>query len=185
MQTTESYPSQVLAALTKIESSLPLLVGESEWLEISKQVNQALVNLRSATDPDQQAILALELIDLLSHYPAADRRLHRAIDDNSKEQLIFTSYLHLQIKPILLEIAIQYDIKLVEVEQVLQQLLESTYISLDDSVTKGVMLSQGGVDGGKLMGLNYLDVDFFNMSVFLSAAIMTGDSIVHNPWLLP
>lgn len=41
------------------------------------------------------------------------------------------------------------------------------------------------MDGAKLIGVNYLDIDFYNMAAFLSGAILTGDGIVHNPWLIP
>lgn len=185
MQTTESYPSQILNAVTKIEPTLPVLVGETSWQQLNTQVNQTLTSLRNTVDPNQQAALALELIDLFSHYPAADRRLHQVLNATSEEQLAFTAYLHTQIKPVLLKFASQEGGTHTEVEQVLTQLLESTSAWRDEDNTREVVLSQGGVGGAKLIGMNYLDIDFYNVGAFLSGAILTGDGIIHNPWLIP
>lgn len=185
MQTTESYPLQVLYALTKIEQDLPALVGEADWQQIGSQVNQTLAKLRDASDPDQQAVLALELIDLLSHYPTADRQLRHVLNANSEEQLAFAAYLQEQVKPALLEIATREGISPVEVEQILAQLLESTTIIQDDSAIKGLSLSQGGIDGGKLTGVNYLDIDLLKLGAFLSGAVLTIVGIIPTPWLFP
>lgn len=185
MQTTESYPSQILAALTKIELQIPALVGKTGWQQISTQVSQTLTSLRNTNDPDQQAAFALELIDLFSRYPAVDQRLRQVLNGNSKEQLAFAAYVHTQIKPTLLEFAAREDATPVEVEQAVAQLLDFTSTTHDEGTTREVLLSQGGVAGGKLIGVNYLDVDFFNIGALISGALLTADGIIHNPWLLP
>lgn len=185
MQTTESYPLQVLAALTKIEQDLPALVGEADWQLIGSQVNQILTTFRGTSNPDQQAVIALELIDMLSPYPAADRRLRQVLNANSDGQLAFVAYLQQQVKPALLEIAAREGISPVEVEQVLAQLLESATITQDDSAIKGLSLSQGGIDGGKLAGVNYLDIDLLKMGAFLSGAVLTIVGVIPTPWLFP
>jgi hypothetical protein len=170
----------ILTAMTRLEPELPYLIGET-WANVQEQVSADLDALRRSQSGQEQELIAERLIDQMSRFQKAQRRLNSEL------------YIQEAVKN-----DIEYDIgnirndlrcddqkfraSLHAMAFGLRWLIDPDDIpSQYDLETRTITLNPGGVSGGKSIKFSNLSLDFGEMSAIASSGLLTGYEIIKDP----
>lgn len=156
-------PKNILAAFNRIKHELPDLVGNDNWQNIDKYVNEKLNLLQSATPSEEEAI-SLDLEKALWNYERAYQRLVAEITLVSIQDQVIDDVAKLG-----------FDAN--EIEGLVDDTRIIVAVAVNEN-TKHITSSGDGVPGGKSVKFKNMHLDFGKMAEIITVAIVAADKSI-------
>jgi hypothetical protein len=174
-------PFNIFAAVTRLESELPALVGPEVWTQIGNRVIALLDQLRQSNVPNEQRMFAGDLFKLLVAYPDARERL--------TTELRLQDGIGAELTEDLALLASQFGIDTGNLESqvaaglfaVRWSIPAETFPNAEEVHTKSITVKEGGLDGAKSVKFRNLDLDFEAASEIAAGAFLQGFAILDKP----
>lgn len=170
-------PHFILAAVTRIYSELPDLIGD-DWPTIQPQVDQHIAALKA--DPNNYAAMG-QLSSLFWPYEQAQQRFNAEL----KVQEIIHQNIQAGIASIAGELG--FDPNTVDgltaagFAKLHWDFDPETVPPVDDSQTRAITMTKGGVDGGQSVKFTNMHLDVGTFSEIAAGFVTTGFDILDKP----
>jgi predicted anti-sigma-YlaC factor YlaD len=177
MTNNKNAPHFILAAVTRIYSELPDLIGD-DWPTIQPQVDQHIAALKA--DPNNYAAMG-QLSSLFWSYEAAQQRFKAEL----KVQEIIQQNIHDGMTQIATDLG--FDPATVDgltaagFANLHWAFDANTVPSVDDTQTRGITMTAGGVEGGQSVKFTNMHLDVGTFSEIAAGFVTTGFDILDKP----
>lgn len=165
-------------ALVRVQPELPDLVGPEAWPEMAPEVRSILSYLAPSDDETARMVAAVDLAQELSPHPAARRRYNEELHLQAALQTMIGSDLALAADRLGLDERARFRATASALVLVRGELAAPI---VDEEQPRLVKLGVGGVDGGKVMRLRNLTVNFGKLGELIAGALLTGADMVGTP----
>jgi hypothetical protein len=167
----------ILMAMTRLEPMLPTLFN-NVWNDIKLQLETDLEALRNSKDDDEQERLADQLSDTMNRFPESQERLQKEL------------YIQYILKQVIADSSKALMEKLNIEEETLKASLDVALYSsrwaidsedlpsIEDISPRAITISTGGLEKIKSIKFRNLHLDFVEISMILSAALLAGHNAV-------
>lgn len=166
-------PSAVAAALDHLAADLPGLVG-TDWPTLEPQMAQLRAQLTPQTARLTRLRAAVQVAQLLADYPPARQRLQM--------ELLLAADLRAAVHPALLAWAQGQGMAPEAVDQCLAQALAAVQVALappdsERGVTRAFVTQPQGLGGGRVVRLDYIQLDGRELLELLSGIALAGSDV--------
>jgi len=165
-------------ALVRVQPELPDLVGPEAWPEMAPEVSSILSYLAPSDDETARMVAAVDLHQELSPHPAARRRYNEELHLQAALQTMIGGDLAQAAARLGLDERARF--RATAGALVLVQGALAAPI-VDEEQPRLVKLGVGGVDGGKVVRLRNLTVNFGKLGELMAGALLTGAEMVGTP----
>lgn len=165
-------------ALVRLQPELPDLVGPAAWSELAPEVSSILTFLAPSHDETARMVAAVDLHHELSPHPAARQRFAEELHLQAALQNMVEGELAPAAAALALDDRARFRATAAALRLVHGELAAPV---ADQEQPRLVKLGVGGVDGGKVVRLRNLTVDFGRLGELLAGALLTGADMVGTP----
>lgn len=171
-------PDNQWLALTRLQADLPTLVDADAWPALAGAVPGLLARLAPANDAAVRLAAAVDLQDLIAPHAAARRRF--------LDELQIQAGLQSMMEEKLSAIAAALGVDAIAVEPSLALALQAVAAELAEPVQAAdqprlVKIGVGGVDGGQVVRLRNLTIDFKALLTLCAGIVLTRADISGAP----
>lgn len=165
-------------ALVRVQPELPDLVGPEAWPEMAPEVDSILSYLAPSDDETVRMVAAVDLHQELSPHPAARRRYNEELHLQAALQTMIDGDLARAADGMGLDERARFRATAGALVLVRGELAAPI---VDEEQPRLVKLGVGGVDGGKVVRLRNLTVNFGKLGELMAGALLTGADMVSTP----
>lgn len=184
-------PDTIYTALCQIKSRLPLLIGASDWSQVSEQFHEQLNQLKHSNDESEKLRLSASLVGMLVPYPSVHKQLKLTMEIESKREKLID--VQNNIMPSLVSLAKEMGLDTTldtnSIETSMETALQLLQVeeAESNSTYRLLIISKGGIGKGqsiKLKNLTRLTLDFAQISELTAGLILMNQDKALNPLLV-
>lgn len=165
-------------ALVRLQPELPDLVGPAAWPELAPEVPSILTYLAPSHDETARMVAAVDLHHELSPHAAARRRFNEELHLQAALQNMVED----DLAPAAAALGLDDRARFRATAAALVLMHGELAAPITDAEQpRLVKLGVGGVDGGKVVRLRNLTVDFGSLGELTAGALLTGADMVGTP----
>jgi len=165
-------------ALVRLQPELPDLVGPAAWSELAPEMPSILSYLAPSYDETARMVAAVDLHHELLPHAAARRRFNEELHLQAALQSMVEDDLAPAATALGLDDRARFRATAAALTLVQGELAAPI---ADEEQPRLVMLGVGGIDGGKVVRLRNLTVDFGRLGELAAGALLTGADMVGTP----
>lgn len=165
-------------ALVRLQSELPALLGPKAWPELAPEVLSILTYLAPSYDEIARMEAAVDLHEELSPYAAARRRFNEELHLQAALQNMVED----DLAPVAAALGLDERARFRATAAALALVQGELAAPIaEEEQPRLVMLGVGGIDGGKVVRLRNLTVDFGRLGELTANVLLTGADMVGTP----
>lgn len=166
-------------ALVRLQSDLPNLIDPAVWPELAPELRSILTYLAPGDDKMVRTVAEGKLQDKLSPHPAARQRFNEELHLQAALQNMIGGDLAQEADTLGLDERARFRAIAGALALVHGELAAPI---ADEEQPRLVMLGVGGIDGGKVVRLRNLTVDFGRLGELAAGVLLTGADMVGMPY---